>query len=191
LLPPFAGTLPLSKTGAGVLVAAYAAGALVGGIPGGAAAARLGPQRAVLVGLTLMGLSSLGFAFAHGFGSLLAARFLQGCGSGFTWAGGFPWLLAAAPRDRRGELIGAALGAAVFGALFGPVIGAIAALVGRAEVFIAFAGLSVVLAVWTLRLDSAPPEVPSVSAMRRALRERRFVAGLLLMALPSLLWGIL
>jgi MFS family permease len=191
LLPHFADTLHLSKTGAGVLVAAYAAGALVGGIPGGAAAAKLGAQRAVLVGLTLMGLSSLGFAFAHGFGPLLAARFLQGCGSGFTWAGAFAWLLAAAPRDRRGELIGTALGAAVFGALFGPVIGAAAALVGRAAVFTALAGLSVVLAVWTLRLDPIPPEAPSASAMRRALRERRFLAGLGLMALPSLLWGIL
>ena len=191
LLPHFAHTLHLSKTGAGVLVAAYAAGALVGGIPGGAAAARLGARRAVLVGLALMCLSSLGFAFAHGFGPLLAARFLQGCGSGFTWAGAFAWLLAAAPRDRRGELIGTALGAAVFGALFGPVIGAAAALLGRGAVFTAIAGLSIVLAVWTLRLEPIPPDVPSVSAMRRALRERRFVAGLGLMALPSLLWGVL
>ena len=125
LLPHFAHTLHLSKAGAGVLVAAYAAGALVGGLPGGAASARLGPQRAVLVGLTLMGLASLGFAFVHGFWPLAAARFVQGCGSGFTWAGAFAWLLAAAPRERRGELIGTGLGAAVFGALFGPVVGGI------------------------------------------------------------------
>src|SRR5215831_3293932 len=174
LLPHFADTLHLSKTGAGVLVAAYAAGALVGGIPGGAASARLGARRAVLVGLTLMGLSSLGFAFAHGFGPLLAARFLQGCGSGFTWAGSFAWLLAAAPRERRGELIGTALGAGVFGALFGPVIGAAAALVGRGVVFTALAGLAVVLAVWTLRTDSVPPEHPSTAAISRALRNSRF-----------------
>src|SRR5215471_4352743 len=161
LLPHFADTLHLSKTGAGVLVAAYAAGALVGGIPGGAAAARLGARRAVLVGLTLMGLSSVGFAFAHGFGALLAARFLQGCGSGFTWAGAFAWLLAAAPRERRGELIGTSLGAA----LFGPVVGAAAALVGRDVVFTALAGLAVVLIVWTLQLESIPPERPSWSAM--------------------------
>jgi MFS family permease len=191
LLPHFAHTLHLSKTGAGVLVAAYAAGALVGGIPGGAAAARLGPQRAVLVGLTLMGLSSLGFAFAQGFGALLAARFLQGCGSGFTWAGAFAWLLAAAPRERRGQLIGTALGAAVFGALFGPVVGAVAALVGRAEVFTALAGLAVVLAVWTLQLESIPSENPSLSAMARALRDSYFLGGLALMALPSLLFGVL
>jgi len=127
LLPHFAESLHLSKTGAGVLVASYAAGALVGGLPGGAAAARLGSRRAVLVGLTLMGLASLGFAFAHGFWALAGARFLQGCGSAFTWAGAFAWLLAATPRDRRGEMIGTAMGAAVFGALFGPAVGAAAA----------------------------------------------------------------
>ena len=191
LLPHFAHTLHLSKAGAGVLVAAYAAGALVGGLPGGAAAARLGAQRAVLVGLTLMGLASLGFAFVHGFWPLFAARFLQGAGSAFTWAGAFAWLLAAAPRDRRGEMIGTAMGAAVFGALFGPVVGAAAALVGRDVVFTALAGLAVVLAVWTLRLDPAPPEMPSLSAMARALRNNVFVGGLVLMALPSFLFGVL
>ena len=191
LLPHFAHTLHLSKAGAGVLVAAYAAGALVGGLPGGAAAARLGARRSVLVGLTLMGLSSLGFAFAHGFWPLAAARFVQGAGSGFTWAGAFAWLLAAAPRERRGELIGTALGAAVFGALFGPVVGAGAALLGRGPVFAGLAGLSVVLAVWTLRLEPIPPEPPSVSAMGRALRDSRFAGGLALMALPSLLFGVL
>ena len=191
LLPHFAHQLHLSKSGAGVLVGAYAAGALVGGLPGGVAAARLGARRAVLVGLTLMGLSSLGFAFAQSFATLAAARFLQGCGSGFTWAGAFAWLLAAAPRERRGELIGSAMGAAVFGALFGPAVGAAAALLGRAPVFTALAGLAVVLGVWTLRLESIPAEHPSVEAVGRALRDERFLAGLLLMSLPALLFGVL
>ena len=191
LLPHFEHTLHLSKAGAGALVAADGAGALVGGLPGGAAAARLGPRRAVLAGLTLMGLASLGFAFAHGFWPLAIARFLQGCASGFTWAGAFAWLLAAAPRERRGELIGTALGAAVFGALFGPVVGAVAALVGRGAVFSGLAALAVVLGAWTLRIESAPPEAPSVSAVGRALRNSRFLGGLALMALPSLLFGVL
>ena len=191
LLPRFTHHLHLSKAGAGALVASYAAGALIGGLPGGAAAARLGARRAVLVGLALMGLSSLGFAFAHGFWALAAARLLQGAGSGFTWAGAFAWLLAAAPRERRGQLIGTAMGAAVFGALFGPVVGAAAALLGRGAVFTALAGLAVVLGVWTLRLESIPPEPPSFSAMGRALRNSRFVGGLALMALPSFLFGVL
>jgi len=190
LLPHFAHSLHLSKTGAGALVGAYAAGALVGGLPGGAAAARLGSRRAVLIGLTLMGLASLGFAFAHGFWTLAAARLLQGCGSGFTWSGAFAWLLAAAPRERRGELIGSAMGAAIFGALFGPVVGAVAAVLGRAPVFAALAGLAVVLAWWTLQLEPVPSERPSVEAAARALRNPVFLGGLALMSLPALLFGV-
>src|SRR5436190_14629425 len=192
LLPHFAHEFGLSKPRAGVLVAAYAAGALLGAVPGGVAAARFGPRRAVLVGLTLMGLASLGFAFAGGFWTLFAARLLQGGASAFTWAGAFAWLLAAAPRERRGELLGSAMGAAIFGALFGPVIGAAAALAGRAAIFSGLAGLALVLAVWTLRLETAPRgETPSASALLRAFRNRQFTAGLALMALPSLLFGIL
>lgn len=191
LLPHFAHEFGLSKGQAGVLVAAYAAGALVGGIPGGVAAARLGPRRSVLVGLTLMGLAGLGFAFAGGFWSLAGARFVQGCGSAFTWAGAFAWLLAVAPRERRGELLGSAMGAAIFGALFGPVIGAAAALLGRAPVFATLAGLAVVLAAWALRIEPAPAQRASASALGRALRNGRFRSGLVLMALPALLFGSL
>jgi MFS family permease len=191
LLPHFAHELGLSKLGAGMLVAAYPAGALVGGLPGGAAAARLGPRRAVLVGLVSMGLASLGFAFAGSFWTLFAARFVQGVGSAFTWAGAFAWLLAAAPRERRGTLIGSAMGAAVFGALFGPVIGAAAALVGRSVIFIGLAALSVILVAATFTLEPAPVEHPSVAAIGRALRDYRFVSGLALMALASFLFGIL
>ena len=138
-----------------------------------------------------MGLASLGFAFAHGYWPLAAARFLQGVGSGFTWAGAFAWLLAAVPGERRGQVIGTAMGAAVFGALLGPVVGAAAALLGRDVVFTALAGLAVVFAVWTMRIEPIPPDAPSLAAMRRALRDSLFVGGLLLMALPSFLFGVL
>jgi MFS family permease len=191
LLPHFAHEFGLSKPRAGVLVAAYAAGALLGALPGGIAAVRLGARRAVLVGLTLMGLASLGFAFAGGFWTLFAARLLQGGGSAFTWAGAFAWLLAVAPRERRGELLGSAMGAAIFGALFGPVVGAAAALLGRGAVFGSLAALALVLGSWALRLEGAPAEEPSAAALPRALQNRSFTGGLLLMGLPALLFGVL
>jgi len=191
LLPHFAHEFALSKTRAGVLVAAYAAGALLGGLPGGLAAARLGAKRSVLAGLTLMGLSSLGFAFAGGFWALFAARLIQGGGSAFTWAGAFAWLLGTAPRERRGEMIGTAMGAAVFGAMLGPAIGAAAAIAGRAPVFVALSGLALVLAAWALRLEDSAAQQPSLSALVRALRNGEFAGGLFLMALASLLFGIL
>jgi MFS family permease len=88
-------------------------------------------------------------------------------------------------------MIGTAMGAAVFGALFGPVVGVFAAALGRAPVFTALAGLAVVLGAWTFRIEPAPPERPSLSAMRRAMRNAVFLGGLGLMCLPALLFGVL
>src|SRR6478672_12951904 len=142
MLPRFAHELGLAKGQAGVLVAAYAAGALLGAIPGGLVATRIGPRRAVLVGLTWVGAASVGFALAGDFWGLFAARLAQGAGSAFTWSGAFAWLLGAAPLQRRGQVIGTAMGAAVVGALFGPIVGAIADIVGRDVMFSALAGVA-------------------------------------------------
>jgi MFS family permease len=191
LLPHFAHELHLSKARAGLLVAAYALGALVGGLPGGFAAARLGPRPSVLGGLVLFSIASLAFAWADTFGVLAVARFVQGCGSALTWAGAFSWLIGAAPRERRGELVGTAMGAAVFGALLGPALGAAAAVAGRGSVFTAVAFLGVVLAAIALRLPGVSGEEPSLAALYGSFAHRRFVGGLALMALPSLLFGVL
>jgi MFS family permease len=191
LLAHFTHEFGLSKLAAGVLTASYAVGALLGGLPGGFAAVRIGPKRAVLVGLTLMGFASIGFALADTFPTLLAARVLQGCGSAFTWAGSFSWLLAAAPRSRRGELIGVAMGAAVVGALFGPVVGAAAAIVGRTVIFTGLAALAALLAARTLLTPSpSVPESPSGPVIR-AFAHPRLASGLALLSIASLLAGML
>lgn len=191
LLPHFTHEFGLSKLAAGVLTASYAVGALLGGLPGGFAAVRIGPKRAVLVGLTLMGFASIGFALADTFPTLLAARVLQGCGSAFTWAGSFSWLLAAAPRSRRGELIGVAMGAAVVGALFGPVVGAAAAIVGRTVIFTALAALAALLAARTLLTPSPSVQESPSGPVIRAFAHPRLASGLALLSIASLLAGML
>ena len=130
LLPQYAEELGLSKAGAGLLAASYALGALVGGIPGGMAAARFGVRPTVLIGLTGMAITTVTFGFADSIWLLDTARFLQGVASSFSWTASLAWLVAAAPAERRGETIGAAMGAAIVGALFGPVLGGIASVVG-------------------------------------------------------------
>ncbi len=191
LLPHFARELHLSKAGAGSLVAAYAAGALIGGLPGGRAAARLGPRRAVLVGLALMGAASIGFAFADGFAELVSARVIQGMGSAFTWAGAFTWLMNSAPQGQRGALIGRAMSAAVFGELLGPVLGVGASALGRATVFSGLAGLAVLLAALTVQIEAASPMERVEVTLRSALGVRRFADGLILLAIASMLFGLL
>ena len=64
LLPHYSDELDLSKTGAGVLTAAYPAGTFVGALPAGWLAIRWGVKPTLLAGLAMLGLSSLAFASA-------------------------------------------------------------------------------------------------------------------------------
>ncbi|MGH2950645.1 MAG: MFS transporter, partial [Solirubrobacterales bacterium] len=117
LLPEYVDELGLSKSAAGILSASYAAGTLVAALPSGWLAMRIGVRPTVLAGLALLGFSSVVFAFADEVAVLDLARFAQGVGGACAWTGGLTWLISAAPRDRRGELIGSALAAAIAGVL--------------------------------------------------------------------------
>jgi len=190
LLPHYKDEFGLSKSAAGLLVGAYAAGALVAALPGGIAAARYGPRRALLIGIALMGVASLAFGFAGDAWTLGIARFMQGVGGSLAWAGALTWLIAASPVNRRGEMLGTAIGSAIFGALFGPAIGALADHVGPREVFVGLAGLTLVLGALTLRTPGAAAEPPAPGALSRALRDFEIRQALWLMSVPALVFGI-
>src|SRR5919107_5785562 len=110
LLPHYSDELDLSKTAAGVLTAAYPAGTFAGSIPGGWLAARWGVKPTLLLGLSLLGITSLVFAFANSIELLDAARFVQGMGGACMWAAGMSWLVSAPPAPRRGGANGPAPG---------------------------------------------------------------------------------
>src|SRR3954471_18848590 len=78
LLPDLTEEFGLTKSGAGILAAAYPIGTFVGGLPGGWLAGRVGVRPTVLAGLSLMVLSSVAVAFAESILVLDIARFVQG-----------------------------------------------------------------------------------------------------------------
>lgn len=192
LLPRYVHVVGLSKAGAGVLVAAYPAGTLVGALPSGLLVAHLGARRGVLVGLVLMSASTLAFGWSNSAALLDSARFVQGLGGSCTWAAGMAWLAAAAPAERRGELLGTALGAAVGGALFGPVVGAIADQIGTGPTFSAAAVIGAVL----IAVDYAVPppdhaEPQGLSAAFASVRDRGMATGLWLTAIAGMAFGVI
>jgi MFS family permease len=191
LLPHLADRYDLSKGAAGVFVAMYAVGSLVGAIPGGVVATRFGPKTAVLAGLSLMTAASLAFALGSDVWTLSAARFVQGAGSTFSWAGGLAWITSSAPTERRGEMLGNAMGAAVFGSLLGPVLGGIAGVAGIRAAFLGMSAIGVGLVVVTAGTPAAARHEQRLLDAVRALREREIVAGLWLILLPALLFGAL
>jgi len=191
LLPTLTRELHLSKASAGVLTAGYAAGTLVGSIPGGMLAARAGPRTTIYVGLFLMGSSSLAFGFLNDITGLDAARFVQGFGGACTWSGSLAWLIGEVDVGRRGSAIGGALAAGIAGALFGPVIGTLAHALGRAPVFSAVAVVAVALAVAVALLPapSAPPDLGPTDLWEE-LRRPAIVLGMWLTALPAVASGV-
>jgi len=191
LLPHYADTLGLSKTGAGLLTAAFGIGTLTGSIPAGMLAARTGPKPVALLGLTLLAATSLAFGFGHSIAILDAARFCQGFGGACTWTGALAWLVSRAPRERRGELIGSALGAGIAGALLGPLIGGAAASFGTGRVFSAVAAIGVGIGVAAALAPAGRPDEPQTLAdLRPHLRNRQLVVGAWLVAVPALLFGV-
>lgn len=191
LVPGYADEFELSKVGAGLLVAAFGAGALLGGIPGGIIAARFGPKHAVIGGLILLAVASFAFGLAGGAVALGVARFVQGFSSTVTWAGALAWVSSTWPRERRGEALGFAFGVAVAGAIIGPMFGGAADAIGLRTSFVALGAVAVALAALAVFGRSAPGERLTADGLSRAFRDRRFVGGLWLNTLPAMLFGTL
>jgi len=188
LLPAYVDDLGLTKAQAGILSGGYAAGTVAASVPAGWLASRWGVRPTLLSGLGLLAASCVAFGFAREYELLAAARFLQGVGGAASWAAGLAWLIAATPRERRGQVIGTALGMAIAGAIGGPVLGAAAELSSTELVFSAVGAVAVGFAV--LVALTPPAEAEDVrGGLARAVRDRRVLAGAWLTALPALFFG--
>jgi MFS family permease len=190
LLPEYVDELGLTKAEAGVLSAAYAAGTLLGSLPAGFLASRIGPRRTVIHGLLLLGVSSLVFGFVEQILLLDGARFVQGIAGALIWSGALSWLIATAPEERRGSVIGIALGTAIAGSLLGPVLGAVAGSIGTEPVFGSVLLISILLSIAASRLPEPAlsgrqgmAEVIEMLASRPVLQAAAFVA------VPSVMFG--
>ena len=190
LLPEYVDQLGLSKAEAGILSAAYAAGTLVGSLPAGFVASRVGPRRTVIAGLLLLGVASLVFGFGEEIFLLDSARFVQGVAGALIWSGALTWLISSAPEDKRGSIIGTALGTAVAGALLGPALGAIAGSIGTEIVFSSVLLVTIVLSIGAARLpETRTPERQNLSEVMATLVSRPVLDAAAFVAVPSVMFG--
>jgi MFS family permease len=188
VLPHYAHALGASKPAVGVLTAAYPVGIVPGSLLGAWIATRAGVRRTTLIGLLLFAVSIAAFGFGTDIVTLDALRLLQGAGCGFIWGGGLTWVIAIAPRERRGEMLGSVIGAAIFGTLLGPVLGTLAVTIGTAPVFSVVGVASLGLAAWTLRHPEpakAPPGSETDAPLRTVARSPRMLLGAWLILLEA------
>jgi MFS family permease len=190
LLPRYVDDLGLTKAEAGILSASYAAGTLLGALPAGLVASRMGPRRTVIFGSLLLGCTSVVFGFANQIGLLDATRFVQGIAGALIWAGALTWLISVAPEEKRGSVVGTALGTAVAGALLGPALGAAAGSIGTEAVFSSVLLIMVLLAIAAARLPEAEsPSRQNLVEVGRTLVGRPILQAAAFVAVPSVMFG--
>lgn len=192
LLPAFRDELGLVKWQAGLLVAGYAVGGVVGAIPSAMLATRIGVRHTALLGLLALAVASAAFGLANGYWTLVLTRLAQGIAGTLCWTGALAWVISSGSRARRGELIGVVMSAAIGGALMGPVLGGLASELGRAACFGGIAALALALGGWGLMIPAPRAGKPQpVRLLLVALRRRPVIAGMWLMTIPALLFGAL
>lgn len=184
VLPHYAHEFGASKVAIGVLAAAYPAGMLPGALIGGWIATRSGVRRATVVGLVLFTAAIAPFGFGSSIVVLDGLRFIQGIACGCIWSGGLAWVIAVAPRARRGEVLGSVLASAIFGTLVGPMLGTLAEALGTEVVFACVGALSLGLTVWTLDFHEPPrTSLGGAAPLRALISNRRFMLGFWLVLL--------
>jgi MFS family permease len=192
LLPHYAHVAGLSKAAAGLLMAAYPIGSILGSLPGGMIAARLGSRAAVLLGVAVEGAAGLPLGWSGTTGILTGARLVQGAAGSCIWAAGMAWLAGAAPPERRGQAVGRAMGFAAAGTLAGPAIGAFAIWAGPGTAFGAAAAVSAALMIAAFGLPR-PQDRGSTRMLpdRAVWRDRGIGAGFLLILIGGMGIGTL
>jgi MFS family permease len=186
VLPHYAHAFGASKPAIGVLAASYPAGMLPGALLGGWIASRAGVRRTTALGLLLFTGAIVAFGFASDLIALDVLRFVQGIACGCIWGGGLAWVIAIAPRDRRGEVLGSVFAAAIFGTLIGPLLGTVAVAAGTGVVFACVGGVSLALTAWTLSHPEPQRAALGAGAPLRVLaRDPRIALGCWLILLEA------
>ncbi len=108
------------------------------------------------------------------------------------WAGSMSWVVAASPRHRRGEMIGAVIAAAVVGELLGAPIGALAHQIGTEPVFatVLFAAAALIAVAASIPDATEVPRQPIRQAVG-VVRRSNIPRLVLVLAGPSLAFGFL
>jgi predicted MFS family arabinose efflux permease len=168
LLPHYTERFHLDKLGAGLVLAAYPAAGVLGALPAGLLASKIGGRTLMIFGNTVFAAATLAFAFAPSAAVLGLARFVQGVASSICWSAGLAWLTVNAPLERRGAAVGGAVAMVSTGTVIGPAIGGLG---GVTSPEVAFLTVTVLAAAATALAILAPPgqQVAGDQSVRRQL----------------------
>ena len=148
----------------GALASAFWSGIFVASTGAHAVVQRLGHARCFLVAMATSALAVASLLLHDAYAGWLAAAAVMGLGGGLVWVSGEAWLAEAAPRERRGLLIGLFETSVGLGMLAGPALLPLSLWAGLSPLAVALALMAAGFAcAWPL-LQVAEPSVDAHAA---------------------------
>ncbi len=123
ILPIYAESLGASASQIGFLFSSYSIVLLLTLLPFGLMVDKYGKKSFIVLGMLLLGISSILFATSHSLAQLVISRMLQGLSASCTWAAALPLAAAAVSESKRGLEMSSVTVATGLGTILGPVIG--------------------------------------------------------------------
>lgn len=193
LLPHYEERFDLGTSGTSVLVGSYLVMTPLVALLCIWLAPRVGGKRITLASAVLTSVATVAFAVAPSATVLIAARFLQGIGTGTVWAGSMAWVTHNAPADARGKESGIVMGMTAVGSIVGPGIGALAVWLGTTVAFLGVAGIAAIAVVLIVLAPAGSPtrgEDAMLASIRRLLGNGLARAALGVALLNTLAFGV-
>ena len=192
LLPTLDHELGLGHALAGLLVAFYGIGYMIGAYPALRFTSWFGLVPTTMIGTGLAIVGSLTFAFSSNFEVLCAGRVLGGFGSVVVYTGILSIASTTAGTERRGSAIGMVYSGTYAGSAIGPLLGSAADAFGRTIIFGLLSLVQLVIVGFVTRLPKLPPDpIASLRTTFGYLRFRRALIALWITGIPPFGLGVL
>ena len=185
-IPAFARHFGVSTAAAASVVSAFALMRIVGALPAGRLADRLGQPAVMAVGIAIVAVSSIVAGFSGSFAELIILRGAGGFGSAMFGVSAQTLLLVSVPAEQRGRATGLFAGGFLVGGISGPALGGIIAAWSMRAPFLIYGALLIVPAVIAAavlrekssrRAETAPRERRAFAEIAGALRDRAYRAA--------------
>jgi MFS transporter, DHA1 family, multidrug resistance protein len=186
-IPAFARQFGVSVTAAASVISVFALMRIIGALPAGRLADRLGEPGVMAAGIAVVAVSSVLAGFSRSFGELMVLRGSGGVGSAMFSISAQALLLGSVPGSQRGRASGLFSGGFLLGGISGPAVGGLVAAWSLRAPFFIYGGLLVVPAILAAvvlgrtpnhrRQAASRPPARALATLGWAVRSRTYQAA--------------
>jgi MFS family permease len=191
-LTPYSPAKVAGEQQMGILYGAYALGVLLATPVFGHLGDKHGCRTPMLIGVLLISMATLLFAFGTSFYMLVIARACQGASAAASWTAGLA-LVAEKYHDKRVQMMGFAMVGSTAGSILGPVMGTWFFELGGYLLPFQVAGCFIVLDIFMriFLLPNHPADRQSSFELRGLLLDKTVLGAAFAVAIAASAWGLL